>query len=454
MKSFILSFIGSLIAVAMLSACDHTEEPNVIHSTNTNTTRAEENQSDEDFFSSSVANRIQIATWFANNYTLKDAQRIHNSVLKARSMGLDEIYYLIEYASVTTSSNKISIEEPTQTSMKFRNEVFNVSSTGESGYSTQTIQTPLDLFNHERLEIYWPYSNNWDGITTPVVAFAPKNLSALRTEGFILKNGYLQSVIVDEHYCENHPVWLITENETPYSHLPNFTNGETVSQDGVLYLPNTDILINSDNLNGVKPPSPYPFPTDSIKVTNKGPVTTLYLGHVRSEKNHDTWIAGGSEYVFRFVSLTNTNLSCEADTSKCMPDLARTKVCFTRDEIKYKTQKELRAIAVSSWPKTLDNIVMTLVEEDWGNKEKTYEGSIFVTWAGQKYGIEVSIPYYNHDDQIAERTYARSFLISSNNYKGLDENGKEIWYEDNSDGVYWTLPYEVGWEFEHEVGTP
>ncbi len=427
-----------------MSACSQIEEPSDFESHQDNTTRTsiEYGSSYESFFSSSLYTRIRIAQWFAQHYTLEEAHKIHNAVSDALSAGLDEIYYLKEYAANSVSENKVSKEQPTETSKMLRAALCELDDVDTPEISTRASSTPIYLFNHERLEIYWPYSENWDGTTTPVIAYAPENLSSFSTEGYILINGTLQKITVTEKYCMNHPVWLITENETPHNMLPNFTNGEMVSPDGILYYSNSVSTSSPDS---------YPsLPKDTTRYTPVDPVATLLLGYVRSEHQHDSWFAGGSEYVFRFMSLTNTDITCENDTSKCVPDLARTKVYFKRSEIDKKVPKDIYAIAVSDWKKSLDNIVMTLVEEDGGSKNTPYEATINVTFAGKKYGIEVSIPRGNLDDLIATRTYARTYMFSSNN-KGKDENGKVKWREDYSDGVYWTLPYEIG-EVDSSIG--
>ncbi|MDE6696018.1 MAG: hypothetical protein K2K25_03985 [Muribaculaceae bacterium] len=440
MKKFAYSLLKALPAILIMAACSQTEEPDIDLSLTEQTTRATD---ETPSFSTSTKQRNYIARWLAENYTIEEAQRVHNAVQISHSVGLDEFFYLKEFLSENTASNKVVREAPSEISKKFKSELLNGSLAKESVMSTQSNNPIEELLNNERLVIYWPYSENWDGITTPVLVYAPQNLSELNALGYVLNKDThkLDIILVNEQYSEQHPVWIITESETPYSQLPNFANGETVSPDGILYSPNKLPPI------GIHPPYPYPYPDplpkDSSRYYQERDIITLRLGYVRSEKNHDTWFAGGSEYVFRFAYAKNTNLKCEADTSNCIPDVARTKICFTRKEIKHKTQKELNAIAVSDWPKSLENIIMTLVEED-GGKERQYNASVTVTWKDKKYGIDVSIPYKNNDDDIAKRTYSRNFIMSTNNYKGKDENGNEKWAEDYSDGVYWTLPYETG----------
>lgn len=438
MKKIAFNLLKALPAILIMTACSQVEEPAIDLNHTEQTTRS---MDEIPFFSSSFQERRAIAKWLAQNYTLEEAEIIHNAVQMSHSLGLDEIFYLIELMSETPTSNKVVREVPTEVSKKFKSELLNGCLAEGSVMSTQANNETPSLFSNERLTIYWPYSENWDGVTTPIFVYAPSNVSDSKAFGYIYNKNLntMVTVSVDEEYCEHHPVWVITESETPYSQLPNFANGETVSPDGILY------STNSSNTVGDSPTSSIPYSNNPIVGDRPmDPTMTLRLGYVRSEKNHDTWIAGGSEYVFRFASLKNANLSCAADTSKCIPDLAKTKICFTRTEIKNKTPKVLNAVAVSDWPKSLDNIVMTLVEEDPGSQGRRYNATVTVTWSNKKYGFDISIPYGNYDDELAERTYSRNFITSTNN-KGKDENGKVKWIEDCSDGVYWTLPYEIGW---------
>ena len=439
MKKFAYSLLKALPAILIMAACSQTEEPDIDISLTEQTTRATD---ETPTFSTSTKQRMYVAKWLAQNCTLEEAQRVHNAVQISHSLGLDEFFYLKEFLSENIASNKVARVAPSEISKNFKSELLNGSLAKESVMSTQSNNPIEELLNNERLVIYWPYSENWDGITNPVIVYAPQNLSELNAFGYKFNEDThkLDIILVNEQYCEQHPVWIITESETPYSQLPNFANGETISPDGILYSPNTLPPIE------IHPPypDPDPLPIDSTRYYQEKDIITLRLGYVRSEKNHDTWLAGGSEYVFRFAYAKNTDLKCEADTSNCIPDVARTKICFTRKEIKHKTQKTLNAVSISDWPKSLDNIIMTLVEEDGGTTKKKFDASVKVTWKDKKYDINVSIPYWNFDDDIAKRTYSRNFIMSTNNYKGKDENGNEKWAEDYSDGVYWTLPYEIG----------
>ena len=77
----------------------------------------------------------------------------------------------------------------------------------------------LDALSASGLQIYWPYSEDWDGKAMPVITFNPEESSGdayLRRQddsnvGFLreqLPNGawIVKEVTVDEEYARNHPV--------------------------------------------------------------------------------------------------------------------------------------------------------------------------------------------------------------------------------------------------------
>lgn len=157
-------------------------------------------------------------------------------------------------------------------------------------------------------------------------------------------------------------------------------------------------------------------------------------------------IAGGSEYLFKFGFFSNTDLKCEADTSKCTFQLSETRISFTRKEIKKHTTKELKAVAVSNWEKNLEGIALKVLEEDGGKNQQTHSFKLNVNFLGKQLGVEGSFTWRNQDEQIGERIYFRDYIFSSNQ---KDEDGNWVW--DSSDRVYWTLPYRIGYSYEYGI---
>ena len=92
----------------------------------------------------------------------------------------------------------------------------------------------LRMLEESDMQIYWPYSEDWDGEAFPIITFDPGDGSeynygyqAVRGEDGSVE---IQSVYVDEQVAMSRPVWVINNNDD--SHL---VPGCIVSRDaGVL----------------------------------------------------------------------------------------------------------------------------------------------------------------------------------------------------------------------------
>lgn len=198
-------------------------------------TRGEECE-DTTFFESTLNQRMQIAEWLAHNLTLEETEKLHNIVTDAVNAGLDEIVYLKEYASAQSAQNKISQQKSTAISEKFKEDMQAEKAEGMlKTYSSGYLESYI--LDNDRLHIYWPYSEDWDHETMPVVAYAPEMISSPFAYGYRCgpKANPLFLIRIDEEYCQTHPVLIISESETPYSELPDFARGERISKSGVYF---------------------------------------------------------------------------------------------------------------------------------------------------------------------------------------------------------------------------
>ena len=67
------------------------------------------------------------------------------------------------------------------------------------------------------IQIYWPYSENWDGETLPIITYDP-GYGAETNMGYVLEYGpegaeVVDSVLVDEALAMTRPVWVINRND-------------------------------------------------------------------------------------------------------------------------------------------------------------------------------------------------------------------------------------------------
>ncbi len=393
-------FLMLLSISSLMIACSQEEEFSLNQEHRENLTRSIESYS----YKSSLEQRRQIAEWFARNYSLADAQRVHHAVTKAISHGLDEVLFFKEYSAPSISSNKISTESPSETSTKFSKfcedqELYDNNRPKSSNHLTQPGKNPL-LIN-DNLQIYWPYSENWDGKTAPAIVYAPENINDLSATGYIpTGNGdELKTVTVTESFCETYPVWIINESETPLSKLPNFNKGENISSDGICY---PQSITTSDS------PASYS--------SGQNTVNTWQVVSMQVKRQYDTWIAGGSEIVIQVAYPIMPGYA--AGTS-------RYTIRFKRKDIKKKRWKTFSDVYLNTnWrPEQISNFLL-ITESDpdgrnidipvslqYNNKETGISGSVSTT-----------LRIRGNDEEIAHLPIDRDFMLLRNTLSFDEEN--------------------------------
>lgn len=276
----------------------------------------------------------------------------------------------------------------------------------------------LDFAMNNNVEIYWPYSENWDGVEMPTITFNP-GTDQLSNEGYKYSSGVLQQiVIVDEEYAINHPVWIITIDQTDYSLYPNFASRKFRIA-GTNYW-STEIIYK--RYEDFDDPNVY----------------TVSLGSFMSEKQHDVWWNGGSDYVIQFGSPVNMIPRSEYDLTISHPEIAYFRISRTRKQIRNKEWVDVNIPLIGNWAKPI-NFCGLMIHEDDGGDEKKAEFDLGVTIADKFYGIKLLMPFKVRDRMITRNVYDRKYIFSTNNH--LPDGSWTVQY---SDGVYWNIKYKIG----------
>jgi hypothetical protein len=131
------------------------------------------------------------------------------------------------------------------------------------------------------IQIYWPFSENWDGETMPVVTFDPEDGSDVNT-GYRLKvddDGFrhVEEVVVDEEMAAQVPVWVVNRNsDAGYATI--------------------EMLRREDPDWGTGGGNIIVRPREAVRTRSEGSCKTLVLRDFQMNRNFDTWFAGASEF--------------------------------------------------------------------------------------------------------------------------------------------------------------
>ena len=231
------------------------------------------------------------------------------------------------------------------------------------------------------LQILWPYSENWDGESFPVITFCPKitlesNVGYLREQ---LPDGswIVKEMVVDEDYAKNHPVWVIGWNEDA---------GAVTPQVAKALCPESATRSASD-------------------------FKTLRLKEFKAHVQYDSWLAGGSEFYIKCGSLKAFTADIVADLNKYNPEITDLMIKVKRGQI----GKALRynSVIVSEWSPQLSECAF-LINEDDGGKVTTWKSSGKVTIKSKTYGFDVEIPYHRNDDIVWRGKLSYNYLEKNN----------------------------------------
>jgi hypothetical protein len=280
---------------------------------------------------------------------------------------------------------------------------------------------------NNNVQVYWPYSEDWDGVELPTITFNPllpidENIGFKKV--FLSDGSYIiDTVIVNEKYCMNHPVWIINQNESDYGDIPTFINNEFKSG-------NITYLQSNPNLKSAL--------VDDYNNSNK--IYEIQVGEVKCTKQYDFIWNGGSDIYFKMIG------SKQDGTNSAIADYSGNILSakFKRKEIRKKNWKSYFTAINPDWSNSeLDNGFI-VYENDGGDKEKEFKGKLSFEISKVKVGCDFEFKYGKRDEKIYELIWERYAYFAGNKGEG-DANATKRgdWKIYKAGQVEWTLPYVI-----------
>ena len=252
-------------------------------------------------------------------------------------------------------------------------------------------QEYLDALATSDAQIYWPYSESWDGRTYPIITFDPQ-VDTYSNIGYEMSpDGTVTEVVVDEQTARERPVWVINRNED--SAYPTI---ETLRRD------NPDwgrggggVVVKSG---------------DSVDET-----MTLTLKTFQANRNFDCWFAGASEFFVKCGSIEDFTATTEAELRLYSPTITDFMIVVKRDQVGKKIPYE--AVLVSDWTEQLTSLALLITEDDGGTLT-SWKCSASVKIKSKSYGFEFEIPFNSYDDIVWRGSLSRKYFEKKNNVEG------------------------------------
>ena len=239
----------------------------------------------------------------------------------------------------------------------------------------------LDALSASDIQIYWPFSEQWNGDARPVITFDPGG-DATQNEGYVVEaDGTVTKVLVTEQMAREQPVWVVNRNsDADYKTL--------------------EMLRRED--------PDWGHGGGGLVVTKgETELRTLVLRSFKSRRNFDSWLAGASEIWVKMAKVENFTASTEAELRLYDPSITDFMIVVRRGQLGEEIL--LNTVLVSEWTQQLSNCALMVVEDD-GGTQTSWKCSAVVKFKSQSYGLEVDLPFRTRDDIIWRGSVTRSYV--------------------------------------------
>lgn len=310
---------------------------------------------------------------------------VHDAVTSSTGNGYDEEYTMKDLfsqpgAGVGDAPTKAGKTYETPLRQLLSEAVLARYGTKSSGEGVDA-DTFLQALTGSDVQIYWPYSDKWDGSDAPVITFDPEDNSD-KNVGFVTEaDGTVRSVIVDEQMARDRPVWVINRNDDS-----SYRSLEVLRRDDPDWGTGGGLI--------------------SVKAGEK-PFNTLVLRSFTARHNYDSWFAGASEFFVKCGAVEKFTAKTIEDISLYSPSITDFMIVVKRDQVG--VEIPFNAVMVSEWTDQLDSIAFMIIEDD-GGKRSTWKCSAKVTVKSKVFGLDLEIPLNTADDIVWRGSLTRRYL--------------------------------------------
>ncbi|MBR4734918.1 MAG: hypothetical protein IK052_02380 [Bacteroidales bacterium] len=304
---------------------------------------------------------------------------VHDAALESAANGYDEEYLmkdLFEAPGCGVGDLPSKAREYRKPLRDLLKEAFSTKAEGGAEW--------LDSLMVSDVQIYWPFSDSWNGSALPVITYDPGDL-ATSNVGYALKaDGTFDKVMVDEEMARERPVWVMNRNsDAEYKSLemrrredPSWGNG------------GGDIIVG---------------PATKAQADIK----SLILRSFTAKRQYDSWFAGGAEFFVKVGSVENFKASTEAELKLYNPTITDFMIVVRRKQMG--EEIPFNAILISEWTSKLTNCAFMIVEDDGGSRT-TWKANAVVKVNSKSYGVELEIPLNSRDDIVWRGSLTRSYI--------------------------------------------
>ena len=223
------------------------------------------------------------------------------------------------------------------------------------------VEDIMSMLEESGFQIYWPYSEDWDKTSYPVITYDP-GWGAESNWGYELAPGpegavIADTLLVDEALAKKRPVWVVNSNSDS-----GFTPLELFA----------------------------PKAADSPEVQTSAKNRKLMLRSFQMLRNYDSWFGGASEFWIKCGAVEGFTASTEAELKLYSPSVTDFMIIVKRKYVGKVMPYE--AILVADYTGQMDKLAFLVTEDDGGTRT-TWKCDATVKIQSKAYGFTLYIPY-------------------------------------------------------------
>lgn len=247
------------------------------------------------------------------------------------------------------------------------------------------VERYINALSDSDMQIYWPYSEEWNGMDFPIVTFDP-GYGAEANYGYEVRidsHGahVVDSVIVTEQVARERPVWVINRNDDAA-----FTPFE-------LFEENTGTKASKDK--------------DKDKGQGDSKEYILSIRDFKMLRNYDSWFGGASEFFIKTGAVDGFKATKDEDLKNYSPSLTDLMVVIKRSQLNRKVP--FNALLLTNFTEQMEKIAFMVIEDD-GGTTTNWKCSAVVKCNSKQYGFELNIPYKDKDDIVWRGQLTRNYF--------------------------------------------
>ena len=252
--------------------------------------------------------------------------------------------------------------------------------TRSGGDGDAAVDAFVEALSASGMQIYWPYSSEWDGKTMPVITFDPES-AALANVGYEpvvdeAGNVTAREILVDEALARKRPVWVVNANDDS-----GYVSLEQLRRQDPEWGQGGRVIVGGA-------PS---------RATAGEDFRTLILKDFTMKQHYDNWFCGASEFWVKCGSLQGFTATTEAELRLYQPSVTDFMISVKRDQLAQTIPFD--AVIISDWTEQLDSFAFLIVEDD-GGSQTSWKVDATVKVQSKSYGVTISIPYNERDDIV------------------------------------------------------